>query len=173
MIPGTVWGATEAEREAPLPCDERQPGGFQADRAIGIDAPPALVYAWLCQLRVGPYSYDLLDNFGKRSPRLRDPKLTELEVGQRFMSQFELVSFVLGRHITLIAGNVCVTYAVRPVGTGTRLVVRIRFGGPKLVAVAMAIGDVLMMRKQLLTLKELAEAEHRTGSAAAPGRSQR
>ncbi|MBF6337991.1 hypothetical protein IU450_19115 [Nocardia abscessus] len=171
MIPGTVWGATEAEREAPLPCDERQPGGFQADRAIGIDAPPALVYAWLCQLRVAPYSYDLLDHFGKRSPRLRDPKLTELEVGQRFMSQFELVSFVLGGHITLLAGNVCVTYAVRPDGTGTRLVVRIRFGGPKLVAVAMAIGDVFMMRKQLLTLKELAEAEHRTGSAAAPGRS--
>ncbi|WP_280474586.1 hypothetical protein [Nocardia asiatica] len=172
MIPGTVWGATEAERETPLPCDERQPGGLQADRAIGIDAPPMLVYAWLCQLRVAPYSYDLLDNFGKRSPRVRDPRLTELEVGQRFMSQFELVSFVPGRHITLVAGKVCVTYAVRPDGAGTRLVVRIRCAAPKLVAVALAIGDLLMMRKQLLTLKDLAEAEHRTGSAAAPGRSE-
>ncbi|UAK31699.1 hypothetical protein K8O92_28750 [Nocardia asteroides] len=173
MIPGTVWGATEAEREAPLPCDDRQPGGVQADRAISIDAPPTLVYAWLCQLRVGPYSYDLLDNFGRRSPRLRDPMLTELEVGQRFMSQFELVSFVLGRHITLVADKICVTYAVRPEGGGTRLVVRIRFGGPKLLAAALALGDVLMMRKQLLTLKELAEAEHRTGSAASPEPPQR
>ncbi|MEU2039836.1 hypothetical protein [Nocardia niwae] len=166
MIPGTVWGATEAEREAPLPCDDRQSGGLQADRAISIDAPPALVYAWLCQLRIAPYSYDLLDNFGKRSPRHRDPLLTELAVGQRFMSQFELVSFVLGRHITLLANKVCVTYAVRPEGTGTRLLVRIRCNAPKLVAAALALGDLPMMRKQLLTLKELAEAEHRAAPTA-------
>jgi hypothetical protein len=166
MIPGTVWGATAAEREAPLPCDDRLPGGFQADRAISADAPPALVYAWLCQLRIAPYSYDLLDNFGTRSPRLRDPALTELAVGQRFMSQFELVSFVPGEHITLVAGKVCVTYAVRPEGTGTRLLVRIRCSAPKVVAVALALGDLIMMRKQLLTLKELAEAEHRTASTA-------
>ncbi|MER7454678.1 hypothetical protein ABTW96_30810 [Nocardia beijingensis] len=165
MIPGTVWGATEAEREAPLPCDDRQPGGLQADRAISVDAPPALVYAWLCQLRVAPYSYDLLDHFGRRSPRRRDPMLTELAVGQRFMSQFELMSFVLGRHITLVSGKVCVTYAVRPEGAGTRLVVRVRCAAPKIVAAALALGDLIMMRKQLLTLKELAEAEHRAGSA--------
>ncbi|WP_067472329.1 hypothetical protein [Nocardia amamiensis] len=164
MIPGTVWGATEAEREAPLPCDDRQPGGLQADRAISIAAPPALVFDWLCQLRIAPYSYDLLDNFGKPSPRLRDPQLTELAVGQRFMSQFDLDSFVLGRHITLITGKICVTYAVRPEGTGTRLVVRIRFGAPKPIAVALALGDVIMLRKQLLNLKELAEAEYRSGS---------
>ncbi|WP_327115317.1 hypothetical protein OHB12_01140 [Nocardia sp. NBC_01730] len=164
MIPGTVWGATEAEREAPLPCDDLRPGGLQADRAISIEAPPALVYAWLCQLRVAPYSYDLLDNFGRRSPHRRDPMLTELEAGQRFMSQFELVSFILGRHITLVTGKFCVTYAVRPEGAGTRLVVRMRCGAPKPIAVALAVGDVLMMRKQLRTLKDLAEAEHRTGS---------
>ncbi|MGW4715765.1 hypothetical protein [Nocardia sp. NPDC004260] len=169
MIPGTVWGATEAEREAPLPCDDRLPGGLQADRAISVDAPPALVYAWLCQLRVAPYSYDLLDNFGKRSPRRRDPMLTELAVGQRFMSQFELVSFVLGRHITLVSGKVCVTYAVRPEGAGTRLQVRIRCGAPRLVAMALALGDLLMMRKQLLTLKELAEAEYHSAPADSPG----
>ncbi|WP_040777807.1 hypothetical protein [Nocardia pneumoniae] len=165
MIPGTVWGATEAERAAPLPCDERQPGGLQADRSISIAAPPALVFAWLCQLRIAPYSYDLLDNFGKPSPRHRDPQLTELEVGQRFMSQFELDSFVLDRHITLITGKICVTYAVRPEGAGTRLVVRVRFGGPKPLAVALALGDVIMMRKQLLNLRELAEAEYRSGAA--------
>ena len=85
-----------------------------ADRAISIDASPQVVYAWLCQLRVAPYSYDLLDRFGRRSPRRRDPDLAELEVGQRFMSQFDLVSFVPDRHITLVTGKICVTYAVRP-----------------------------------------------------------
>ncbi|WP_040689782.1 hypothetical protein [Nocardia vinacea] len=161
MIPGLVWGATEAECELPLPCDEVQPGGVQADRAISIDAPPSVVYGWLCQLRVAPYSYDLLDNFGRRSPRHRDPALTELEVGQRFMSAFTLVSFVLCRHITLVSGKICVTYAVRPEAHGTRLTVRMHCGAPWIVARVLALGDVLMMRKQLLTLKELAEAEAR------------
>jgi hypothetical protein len=161
MIPGLVWGATEAECDHPLPCDDLQPVGVQADRAISIDAPPNLVYAWLCQLRAGPYSYDLLDNFGRRCPRQRDPQLTELQVGQRFMSSFELVSFVSGRHVTLVAGKIYVTYAVRAEGTGTRLVVRVRSGMPWLLGRLLALGDVIMMRKQLRTIKELAEAEAR------------
>jgi hypothetical protein len=161
MIPGLIWGATEAECAQHLPCDDLNPDGVQADRAISIDASPQLVYAWLCQLRVAPYSYDLLDRRGRRSPRHRDPELTELEVGQRFMGQFDLVSFVLGRHITLVAGKICVTYAVRPEGGGTRLSVRMQCGVPRLVGRVLAMGDLLMMRKQLLTLKELAEAEER------------
>ncbi|WP_378742015.1 hypothetical protein [Nocardia brasiliensis] len=161
MIPGLVWGATAAEREDPLPCDELQPEGVQADRAISIDAPYGLVYAWLCQLRVAPYSYDILDRWGRPSPRHRDPQLAELQVGQRFMGQFDLVSFALSQHITLVAGKICVTYAVRPEGAGTRLVVRVRMGGPRILGRLLALGDLVMMRKQLLTLKELAEAEDR------------
>ncbi|WP_189636560.1 hypothetical protein [Rhodococcus sp. MTM3W5.2] len=90
------------------------------------------------------------------------PELTELEVGQRFMSQFDLVSFVPDGHITLVTGKICVTYAVRPEGSGTRLVVRMHCGAPWIVARALALGDLVMMRKQLLTLKNLAEAEQRT-----------
>ncbi|MEV6391929.1 hypothetical protein [Nocardia xishanensis] len=161
VVTGKVWGATEAERDAPQPCDELELGGLQADRAISIAAPPCLVYHWLCQLRVAPYSYDLLDNWGKRSPRERDPRLTELEVGQRFMSAFRLESFVLGRHITLVSGRIAVTYAVRPERDGTRLVIRIRCGATRLVGHLLAFGDVFMARKQLLTLRELAEAEAR------------
>ncbi|WP_405163521.1 hypothetical protein OG203_45955 [Nocardia sp. NBC_01499] len=134
---------------------------MQADRAISVEAPHDLVYAWLCQLRVAPYSYDLLDRWGRPSPRHRDPHLTELEVGQRFMGQFDLVSFALNQHITLVTGKIAVTYAVRPEGAGTRLVARVRMGGPWIVGRLLAVGDVVMMRKQLLTLKELAEAENR------------
>ncbi|WP_405181306.1 hypothetical protein OG225_09225 [Nocardia sp. NBC_01377] len=165
MIPGLVWGATEAEREIPLPCDVERPGGTRSDRAVSVDAPPSVVYAWLCQLRVAPYSYDLLDNFGEPSPRHRDPALTELERGQRFMSTFTLVSFVLGGHLTLTSGRVCVTYAVRPEGAGTRLLVRVRWGLPRILAAALSLGDLVMMRKQLLTLKELAEREARATTA--------
>lgn len=159
MTAGLVWGATAAERTRPMPCDEREPGGLQADRAISIDAPTGLVYSWLCQLRIAPYSYDLIDNFGRTSPRRRDPDLAKLQLGQRFMTAFVLVDFEPDEHLTLVSGKVCVTYAVRPEGAGTRLTVRMRCGAPRLVAHALALGDVLMMRKQLLTFKELAEAE--------------
>ena len=160
MTPGLNWGARSSERAATLPCDALAPdAGTRADRAVTIDASPPIVFSWLCQLRVAPYSYDLLDNFGHRSPRKRDPGLTRLKVGQRFMTLFALQSFVDGEHITLRSKSVTVTYAVRPQGSGSRLHVRVLFEGPSFVGRLLALGDVVMMRKQLLTLKSLAERE--------------
>jgi hypothetical protein len=163
MIPGLTWGVRPAERTAPLPCDGllARPG-LQADRAITVQAPPAIVFAWLCQLRVAPYSYDALDNLGRRSPRARDPKLVRLEAGQRFMTVFTLQSFADGEQITLRSKGVAVTYRIRPEGTGSRLHARVVFGGPRPVARALALGDLVMMRKQLLTLTSLAERDAAT-----------
>ena len=157
---GLNWGATSAERAEEMPCDTLVEGtATRADRAISIDAPPAIVFAWLCQLRVAPYSYDLIDNFGRRSPRCRDRALEKLEPGQRFMTLFTLHSFVDCTHITLRTQRVAVTYAVQPQGAGTRLHVRVLFDGPRLMGRLAAFGDLVMMRKQLLTLKSLAEGE--------------
>lgn len=157
---GLTWGTRPAERTVPLPCDALCPRpGVQADRAISIAAPPSIVFCWLCQLRVAPYSYDILDNLGRRSPRTRDPELVHLEVGQRFMTLFTLQSFTDGEQITLRSKGVAVTYAVRPEGPGSRLHARVWFAGPRLPARALALGDLVMMRKQLLTLKSLAERE--------------
>ena len=67
---GLNWGASVAERRVPLPCNELLPDArTRCDRAISVDAPAAVLFRWLCQLRVAPYSYDLLDNLGRRSPR--------------------------------------------------------------------------------------------------------
>jgi hypothetical protein len=152
-----VW---PSKRKASLPCDALRPrADVRADRAISIAAPPAIVFSWLCQLRVAPYSYDVLDNLGRRSPRERDPELVHLRVGQRFMTIFALQSFADGEQITLRSKGVAVTYAVRPDGAGSRLHVRVLFGGPRLLARPLAVGDLVMMRKQLLTLKSLAERE--------------
>ncbi|EUA28809.1 hypothetical protein I548_1994 [Mycobacterium intracellulare] len=69
MTPGLTWGVRPWERTTPLPCDGVLPSaGVRADRAISIAAPPSIVFGWLCQLRVAPYSYDSLDNLGRRSP---------------------------------------------------------------------------------------------------------
>jgi hypothetical protein len=168
--PGLNWGATSAERAAPLPCDALLTTATHADRAISIEAPPELVFAWLCQLRRAPYSYDIIDNRGRRSPRTLDPAMTHLEPGQRFMTIFVLQSFTDCADITLRGNGVAVTYAVRPAPAGepagTRLHVRVRFSGSRVIAAALACADLVMMRKQLLTLAELAE---RDGARAHPG----
>jgi hypothetical protein len=160
MMLGLNWGATPSERAAPLPCDALVTGACtRADRAVSIDASPAIVFAWLCQLRVAPYSYDLLDNFGRRSPRQRTPELTHLDIGQRFMTVFTLESFVDGEQVTLRTKRVAVTYTVRPLKAGARLHARVLFEVPPFVGRAVVLGDLVMMRKQLLTLKSLAECE--------------
>lgn len=171
---GTTWNVTPAERAATYPCDELMPGAVRLDRAISIAAPPEIVFGWLCQLRVAPYSYDLLDNTGRRSPRNRSPELTELAVGQQFvrifgrMYVFELVSFDAGGQITLrqrgfgrLTRGVQVsnTYAVASQGDGSRLRVRVLFTGPWLLGQTLALVNLVMMRKQLRVFKKLAERE--------------
>lgn len=62
---GTNWGATDDEREMPLPGDETVPiANYRCTRAITIDAEPRHVWPWLMQMgngRGGLYSIDWLD----------------------------------------------------------------------------------------------------------------
>lgn len=78
------------------------------------------------------------------------------------MTIFALQSFVDGEQITLRARGVAVTYAIQPQDAGSRLHVRVWFSGPRLPARVLALGDLVMMRKQLLTLKSLAERDAAT-----------
>jgi hypothetical protein len=165
------WGSTAEERAEPFPCDKtiESPDGALY-RAVSVAAPTDVVFLWLCQLRVAPYSYDLIDNLGRRSPRQAEPSLCELEVGQRVMEIFRLVSFEPGRSITLesgtkLLGRLAVTYRTTATGqAGSRLVAKITFVERNGILGAvlgrvLPTGDLLMMRKQLLTLKKLAERD--------------
>ena len=167
------WGARDQEVSGAWPCDDlAEPGDVSYFRAVDVAADPECVYRWLCQLKVAPYSYDLLDNGGRRSPRQLSPGAEHLAVGQRVMSIFKLVSFVPDRSMTLRSrgsrwlGEVRVTYQTLPAGEGTRLIARLRVNYAAhpigwIARVALPFGDWIMMRKQLLTLKELAEANAR------------
>ena len=118
------WGATHAERSEAWPCEGLLPEADEAYvRAVAVEAPAAIAFRWLCQLRVAPYSYDALDNAFRRSPRRLTPGLDRLEVGQRFMQIFELLGFTPGRDLTLriheararaLFGDVALTYATVP-----------------------------------------------------------
>jgi hypothetical protein len=130
---------------------------------------------------VAPYSYDWLDNLGRRSPRELTPGLERLEVGQRFITIFELVEFETDRHVTIrtsrarsVFGDVAVTYLVEPrADSSSRLLVKLvhrpRGPGPLpgVYATTLAWGDLLMMRKQLRTLRDLAERDARASTRGA------
>lgn len=179
MSTARTWGSTEEERADSYPCDH-----WLADpddslwRAIDVAAPPAVTFRWLCQLRAAPYSYDWIDNLGRTSPRALTPGLDELAAGQRVMTIFRLVEFEPGRHITLVLargsrlfGELAMTYEVRPAGGGSRLIAKLlvrRPRGPaRLFAPLLPAGDLVMMKKQLRTLKALAERDGALTSAEA------
>src|ERR1700679_1977085 len=77
------WGTTEEDRAMSFPCDSYV-GSPRVSyyRAVEVLAPAEIAYRWLCQIRVAPYSYDWLDNFGRQSPRQLTPGLERLAVGQ-------------------------------------------------------------------------------------------
>jgi hypothetical protein len=140
-------------------------------RAISVRAPVGLTWRWLCQIAVAPYSYDWIDNLGRRSPQVLSPGVDDLEVGQRMAFVFRLVSFAAPQQWTAITtrsgqrlfGPVALTYAAEPDPDGSRIVCRLAAGrgGPlgRLRMRALAWGDLVMMRRQLLNLKALAERD--------------
>jgi hypothetical protein len=168
-----TWGSLPAERAASYPCDAllTDPDDVLF-RAVTVEAAAAVVFRWLCQLKAAPYSYDWIDNRGRRSPRRLVAGLEQLAIGQPVMRIFRLASFETDRHLTLrltdraaarLFGEIAGTYRVEPLAERRcRLVVKLalrhppRFPGTWLRRLLPA-GDLIMMRKQLLTLKDLAE----------------
>ena len=87
-----MWGARPDEVARHWTCDDvHHDPTVRLLRAVDVAAPPALVYAWLGNLRAAPYSYDLLDNRGRRSPRHLVTDLPPLATGQPVLSLFTVV----------------------------------------------------------------------------------
>ena len=172
-IPYT-WGTSPHELLRPFPCDGNVQGPYIAYyRGITVNAAPEVLFLWLCQMRVAPYSYDWIDNRGRRSPRKLTPGLNKLAVGQSMMAIFEVISFERNRHITLrlkpkaigaqVWGDCLVCYLIVAQAARTcRLLVKLMIPyspgpGPWLLRTFLAWGDWIMMRRQLLNFKALAE----------------
>ncbi|MER0477922.1 hypothetical protein ABR737_06115 [Streptomyces sp. Edi2] len=171
-LTGKVWGATTTELEARYPCDSLVAVPAEGwVRAVDVAAPPGLVFRWLRQLTLAPYSYDWIDFRGQKSPRTLVQGLPELALGQPFLV-FEIAGFETGTHITGVLparlaerhGQMAVSYTLTPLGEGCRLVVKVAAEAEgslarRLRRRLLAWGDLVMMRKQLLTLKKLAERD--------------
>ncbi len=164
------WGSTPEERGRRYPCDDVLAEPEQVlFRAVTVEAPAPVVFRWLCQLKVAPYSYDLLDNGGRRSPRHLVPGVDRLVVGEPMMI-FRLASFAVDDHLTIdlrnhrLFGDLAISYVVVPDGPRrSRLVVKLVTVPVRGIAGAvlrrlLPVGDLVMMRRQLLNLKALAES---------------
>jgi hypothetical protein len=131
------WGTEAQERQFAFPCDSliSHPDD-ELYRGVTINARAEVIFRWLCQMRVAPYSYDWIDNFGRSSPRQWTPGIENLAVGQDMMTIFDLVGFEIGRHVTIrmkphstaskIFGDAFASYLIVPTGDKTcRLLVKL------------------------------------------------
>ena len=121
-------------------------------------------------MRIAPYSYDWIDNRGRRSPRelagLREP-----QAGERFTTAAgrglgRIVSVDPGTQLTGTIMGAFMSYVLVPQDHGTtRLLLKVVKRTARWAAPGLPVGDLIMARRQLLTLKKL--AERRQGAPAA------
>jgi hypothetical protein len=177
----TNWGSSADERRLDFTCDkviEQKNGAYF--RAVDIKAPSDLVYRWICQMKVAPYSYDRLDNKGKQSPQYLTPGLEKLQVGDKMMTIFNVDHFIPNKEVTLQMDvppkpydkfyvPTAITYRILPDRKGVkghcRVIVKYVaswkhtfLGNAERLFIIVA--DFIMMRRQLLNFKMLAERDY-------------
>lgn len=168
---GDRWGVTDSETLCSYPCDSLVASPTaEAWRGVSVAAPPEAVWPWVTQVRVAPYSYDWIDNLGRRSPR-KLLGLPEPRPGDRFTTagglEFgRIISVDPGKQLTGTIMGAFLSYVLVPSEQDrTRLLFKAISQAPRWAAAPLALGDLVMARRQLLNFKRLAE---RTAAAALP-----
>ena len=162
---GDRWGVSDEEVARRYPCDDfvRAPT-LQAWRGVSVHASSSVVWPWVVQTRLAPYSYDWIDNLGHRSPQeLRN--LPDPVPGQHFTTAGgrpagRILSIEPGLHLTAQIMGAVLSYVLVPTGTAdesTRLLLKVTGAHGHGIAALLSIGDLVMARRQLLNLKQLAE----------------
>lgn len=156
------WGVADEDVARTYPCDGFVPSPVvQVWRGVFVNAIPERVWPWIGQIRLAPYSYDWIDNLGRRSPQaLRD--LHDPVVGERFTtaatrSVGRILAVESNRQLTGRIGPVVMSYLLEPKDSGTSLLLKIATPTGRLLAPLLSLGDLVMARRQLLNIKRLAE----------------
>ena len=169
------WGATPEEIHSSVVGDDLcSDATLVATRSITISTPPQDVFPWIRQMgfgRAGWYSYDWLDNLGRKSATTIHDEWQTVEAGDKVPSG--PISFIAAivdapHHFVLEIKSLSkkspklhftLAYELRDDPQGTRLVTRMRshccfpfgFLFEKLI---LGPGDGLMLRRQLLTISK-------------------
>jgi hypothetical protein len=177
------WGASPEETVGMVVGDDLCPSAtLVATRSISIPAHPEVVFPWIRQMgfgRAGWYSYDWLDNLGRKSATTIHDEWQNIHTGdavpagpisftaalvdppRAFVLEVKSVQAKSPRlHFTL-------AYELRRTDTGTRLVTRMRShidlpGGKLIERLLLGPGDGVMVRRQLLNLREACRANAHT-----------
>ena len=134
---------------------------MQAWRGVTVHAAPGRIWPWIGQIRLAPYSYDWIDNRGRRSPQeLRG--LPEPAVGEHFSTSGRrqlgrILSVTPPEQLTASIAGALMSYVLVPEGDATRLLLKVVMARGRLAAPLVSAGDLVMARRQLLNLKRLAE----------------
>ncbi|MGW5240155.1 hypothetical protein ACWEOW_14595 [Monashia sp. NPDC004114] len=163
---GAMWGVSPEETKLTFACDDfvRAPA-LTAWRGVSVDAPGAEVWTWVTQVRVAPYSYDWIDNGRRLSPRevlgLPEPVVGESFTASAGRKLGRIVHVEQGRSLTGHILGAYMTYLLAPqADSRTRLLLKVVMETNPVVAQALCVGDLVMARRQLLTIKRLAELRH-------------
>ena len=160
---GSRWGVSDSETELRYPCDAFLPApALQVWRGVTVRTEPEALWPWLTQVRVAPYSYDWIDNLGRRSPRrllhLPEPRVGDAYTTAGGREMGRIVSVERGRHLTGKILGAYMSYLLVPGELETtRLLLKVVADINPLLAPALSVGDLVMARRQLLNLKALAE----------------
>lgn len=159
---------------------------FSNDRSIVMQATPEQIWPWFAQMgfgRAGWYSWDLVDNLGRRSATELHPEWMVTEAGEPMPAgpmSFEtpvvdaphrLVIAVLAKRIAAWRIDFTLSYELEPQRTSTlvKTRARARIDGPLGAAFAkwlLGPGDGVMVRKQLKGVQQRAERLAATEAAA-------
>jgi hypothetical protein len=167
-----LWGVTSDELLLNYPCDRHMETFHDTYyRGVTIHADPEIIFRWICQMKLAPYSYDWIDNLGRKSPQELIPGVDELKTGQKLMFIFDLISFEQNKHLTIrlnnaftrFLGDTVISYKIISKNHNKcRLLIKILVQYPKgifgkLLNCILPPGDLIMIRRQLLNFKELSE----------------
>jgi hypothetical protein len=147
-----------------------------------VKAPTEILFRWLCQLKVGSYSYDWIDRLERMFFPFQDsisnppnptqllPGVENLAIGQ-IMGVFKVVEFEQNRHLTIVMdderaiamfGNIAASYVIFPITENTcRLILKGHIRYPRnifwsWIRLGFALGRFIDDAQQFLRLKNLA-----------------
>jgi len=169
------WGATAEEINSTVVGDDLcSDATVVATRSITIGAAPQEVFPWIRQMgfgRAGWYSYDWLDNLGRKSATTIHDEWQSVEAGDKIPSgpiSFTAAIVDAPRHFVLEIKSpdkkspkmhFTLAYELRDDPQGTRLVTRMRSRvnlplGSLFEKLILGPGDGIMLRRQLLTIQK-------------------
>ena len=143
-------------------------------RRIKVNAAASDIFVWLKQFRIAPYSYDFIDNRGRKSPGYIIENLPPLKLNSHFLLSFHIFgfeenSFIVGRFcqpinppMNLYMKDMYIEYRIAEQGTKTELWCKIKGFintdiSSKGFFFIFSIMDKIMITRQMRKIKKLSE----------------